>query len=221
MAMLFAMKLFVFLMLIVSAKAFSCPSDMIQVANFCIDKYEAPNKVGVRPFVARTALDAERWCKENGKELCSDVQWQRSCEGNTKRKYPYGNTYNKRGCNDQKVWRVPNWRLIARYNPTNPDSHPPSRDHVNQLNQSEPSGAFEKCRSEDGVYDLTGNVAEWVRNTKGSRSTGNAKIYPHVMKGCYWSKCYKGVLPNCQFKNPNHASAFRSYEAGFRCCLKL
>ena len=219
------MKNFIFVLFITLSNALSlayaCPSDMVQINEFCIDQFEAPNKVGVQPFVARTALEGESWCKSQGKELCTDVQWQKACEDGKKTKYPYGNTYDHSACNDQKVWRVPNWRLVARYNPKDPDSWPESRDHIAYLNQATPSGSFSKCKTTIGIYDLTGNAAEWVRNTKGRRSSVGGNIYKHNIKGCYWSKCYKGVLPNCQFTNPNHASAFRSYETGFRCCLKL
>lgn len=33
------------------------------------------------------------------------------------------------------------------------------------MDQATQSGAFPDCVSIDGVYDMTGNVAEWVRTT--------------------------------------------------------
>jgi formylglycine-generating enzyme required for sulfatase activity len=84
-----------------------------------------------------------------------------------------------------------------------------------RLYQGEESGSNEACVSADGAYDLTGNVAEWVR-----RSFDHANNYDHVMKGCYWAGCYGGSPPSCGFVNPAHPSGFRSYEAGFRCCTE-
>lgn len=203
----------------------NCPSDMVMINNdsaasgFCIDKYEAPNIKGQKPFVARTAKEASKWCQDHGKVLCTDVMWESSCKGKQNRTYPYGNSYKQGTCNDDKKWKVVKWDLVNRYNPQRPESDIPAMLHVNSLNQSEVSGQRENCQSEDGVFDLTGNAAEWVVNTKKVPSGTNGKVYPYNMKGCYWAKCYKGINPSCGFTNPNHGETFRSYEAGFRCCL--
>ena len=47
--------------------------------------------------------------------------------------------------------------------------------------------------SAEGVYDLTGNVAEWVRRSTPARRSG----YDHVLKGCYWAGCFKDPNPSC------------------------
>ena len=70
------------------------------------------------------------------------------------------------------------------------------------------------CLSDAGVYDLTGNVAEWVK-----RSFPHPNNYDYVVKGCYWSKCYMDNTPDCHFTNSAHPPGFRSYEFGFRCCM--
>jgi formylglycine-generating enzyme required for sulfatase activity len=93
----------------------------------------------------------------------------------------------------------------------------PSQEAMNEAAplSGQPSGSNVGCASEDGVYDLTGNVAEWVR-----RSFDHTNNYDHVMKGCYWAGCYGGANPSCASTNPAHPSGFRSYEAGFRCCVE-
>lgn len=203
------------------AHAQACPHDMQEINDFCIDRYEAPNKEGEKPLIGRTALDAEKWCRVQGKELCTDVQWQSACEGRERRLYPYGGQYHPHVCNDDKIWRVPNWQLVAKYDPTNPQRTPEATAHINYLNQSEPAGIRPGCSTIDGVFDLTGNAAEWVRNTRRAASNADGKVYAHNIRGCYWAKCYGGAAPSCRFNNANHASAFRSYETGFRCCLKI
>ena len=87
-------------------------------------------------------------------------------------------------------------------------------DEAAHLYQADRSGARAECVTDEGVYDLTGNVAEWVRKTAPSPRPG----YEHVLKGCYWAGCYKEPNPSCAFTNRAHPGSFRTYEAGFRCC---
>jgi hypothetical protein len=83
----------------------SCPNDMMEFKNYCIDKYEAPNLKNSEPFYFRTANEGEDWCKSKGKRLCTETEWVLSCSGNENRLYPYGNTYMRSYCNDDKIWR--------------------------------------------------------------------------------------------------------------------
>jgi formylglycine-generating enzyme required for sulfatase activity len=181
---------------------------MAALPGFCMDRYEAPNIKGERPFTGKTAFEGEAWCETKGKRLCSEAEWVRACEGARKFDFPYGKTYKRGACNDDKRWISPSWSAIASY------PAPKGVEEIARLNQSEPSGDRPGCESEDGVQDLTGNVAEWV-----TRSFPNANNYPHVMKGCFWAGCYGGSPPSCGFVNPAHPGGFRSYESGFRCCL--
>jgi formylglycine-generating enzyme len=185
----------------------SCPTDMVAVDTFCIDRYEAPNIAGEKPLAFQIAPEGEAWCKARGKRLCSEKEWVRACEGASKRPYPYGTTYKRSTCNDDKTWIAPNWTTLGTY------PSEAAKTEAARLYQADPSGSRTGCTSEDSVMDLTGNVAEWV-----TRSFPNANNYEHVMKGCYWSGCFGGSPPSCGFVNPAHPGTFRTYEAGFRCC---
>ncbi len=181
---------------------------MVRVSDGCVDRYEAPNLEGALPLAMQTAPEGEAWCAARGKRLCTEDEWNRACEGASKRSYPYGATWEAHRCNDDKAWISPNWGVLATY---------PAASGVaegERLYQADPSGSRAGCASEDGVMDLTGNVAEWVVRTQ-----PNANDFEHVMKGCYWSKCFGGSNPSCGFVNPAHPGTFRTYEAGFRCCL--
>jgi formylglycine-generating enzyme required for sulfatase activity len=83
-----------------------------------------------------------------------------------------------------------------------------------RLFQADMSGARADCVSDEGVFDLTGNVAEWVRRRGPAPRPG----YEHVLKGCYWAGCFHDPRPSCAFTNSAHPGTFRTYEAGFRCC---
>lgn len=198
----------------------ACPSDMASFDGYCMDRYEAPNIKGEKPFAYQTASDGEKWCAEKGKRLCKESEWVAACRGQEGRRFPYGNTYEKGRCNDDKLWRVPDWSLLGKY------PLPAAVQHAKSLYQGDPSGfrlkiaddggiLFEdsECKTPEGVYDLTGNVAEWV-----VRTLANSTNYGHVMKGCYWVGCYANSTPDCRFANNAHPGNFRSYEVGFRCC---
>lgn len=190
-----------------------CPSDMISIGEgdaakaFCMDRYEAPNVAGAKPLAFQIAPDGQKWCEGRGKRLCTEAEWVRACNGVDSRPYPYGTTYVRGKCDDDATWIAPSWTTLGTY-PSDA-----SIAEAQRLYQADPSGSRTGCVSEEGAFDLTGNVAEWV-----VRSFPNANNYDHVMKGCYWSGCYGGSPPSCAFVNPAHPGTFRSYEAGFRCC---
>jgi formylglycine-generating enzyme required for sulfatase activity len=180
-------------------------------AAFCMDVYEAPNVRGALPWVLQTAYEGEAWCEARGKRLCTEDEWLRACEGAEGRRFPYGNEHRPGACNDARSWRPVRWPALAQW---------PRRaalDEALRLYQAEPSGERAGCVSPDGVYDLTGNVAEWVRRSDAAPRPG----YDHVLKGCYWAGCYHDPVPSCGFTNHAHPGTFRTYEAGFRCCADL
>lgn len=199
--------IFILLLLSQYALAVDCPKDMVAFGDFCMDRFEAPNEEGTRPFAGKTAIEGEAWCQERGKRLCTETEWMRACQGTRKYNWPYGPTYERHRCTDDKTWKMPNWKLISSY------PSPEGAAEIERLYQADPSGSRTGCVSEDGVYDLTGNVVEWV-----ARSYPNRTNYKHVMKGCYWVGCSEITPPNCAYINMAHAGTFRSYEAGFRCC---
>jgi formylglycine-generating enzyme required for sulfatase activity len=185
-----------------------CPPDTVAVGAFCIDRYEAPNLAGEQPFFMTTAYDGEKWCAERGKRLCTEEEWVRACEGPGGRRYPYGSEHRAAVCNDERRWIPVRWEALAQW---------PAEvaiEEAKRLSQAERSGSRAQCVSEEGVADLTGNVAEWVRRSDAPPLPG----YDHVLKGCYWAGCYHEPHPNCLFRNSAHPGAFRTYEAGFRCC---
>lgn len=192
-----------------------CPKDMALVENFCIDQYEAPNIKGQKPFVGQTASDGHEWCQKQGKRLCNEEEWLKACEGEEKRKFPFGQVWSLNICNDNKSWKAPRWSLIQKY----PDAL--GVREINRLNQVEASGNFSQCVTPEGVYDLGGNTSEWVVKT-----LPHTTKWKEVLMGCYWSGCY-GQDRNksrslCRGTNAGHSGergVFRTYEAGFRCCL--
>lgn len=180
-----------------------CPDDMVFIpdSHYCIDRYEAPNQEGEYPLYAQTAFQAESYCSDHKKQLCTHKQWYIACAGPEREKYPYGNSYRKGTCNDDKTgWTYVPWHLM---------STPAWAETTKRLFKGELSGSRPACVSGYGVYDLTGNVAEWVREPH--------VPYKYVVKGGYWYGVMFDV-PSCRFSNIGHSPDFASYEFGFRCC---
>ena len=192
----------------------SCPSDMVQLARgttaFCIDRFEAPNVADAAPLAFVTALEGDSWCTSRGKRLCDQDEWERACKGpNLDHAYPYGSgdLVTPGTCNDDEAFVAPDDAVLATY-PSDA-----ATAEAQRLYRGEPSGSRAGCVTPEGVFDLAGNVAEWVTRTKPSVSN-----YDQVIKGCAWSGCPGGQPANCDFVNTAHPGTYRSYESGFRCC---
>ncbi len=166
---------------------------------FCIDKFEYPNKEGDRPVVMKSWTEAQDICRAAGKRLCGDSEWTLACEGAARLPYPYGTTRDPKACNIDKTLPMVNQRALAD----------PQRAaaEANRLWQGEPSGARPACVSPFGVYDMTGNVDEWVVNESG-------KPFKAGLKGGYWGP----VRARCRPMTTGHGETFPFYETGFRCC---
>jgi len=186
-----------------------CPHDMVAIGTrFCIDRYEAPNRAGAKPLLLQSAASGQGWCEARGKRLCREREWVRACRGPEGRDFPYGRTWRRGICNDDKTWRSPRWSAIRSF------PNPAAQTETDRLDQSEPSGTRNGCVSPEGAYDMIGNAAEWV-----TRTEDNPTNHDHVVKGCYWARCFRPPhVPDCAYVNYAHQTEERSYEMGFRCC---
>jgi sulfatase modifying factor 1 len=167
--------------------------------HFCIDRFEYPNKSGEKPVIMKTWYEAADACKAQGKRLCGDSEWTLACEGQERLPYPYGYNRNSEACNIDKPHPDVNEKALA---------NPATREaEVARLWQGENSGSRESCVSPYGVYDMTGNVDEWVINESGMP-------YKSGLKGGYWGP----VRDRCRPMTTAHYEQFSFYQIGFRCC---
>lgn len=66
--------------------------------HFCMDRYEWPNRKGVRPQSYVSYYQAMDSCFSVDKRMCSLEEWTVACGGAYSYSYPYGNTYEPNGC---------------------------------------------------------------------------------------------------------------------------
>lgn len=163
------------------AKSLFCRKNMILVDippgvydkpffKICIDKYEYPNVMGEIPKGNISFKDAKYICEKQGKRLCTVDEWEWSCSGLEGYSYPYGYHLEKEFCNQ------------------------------NGIKRPEPSGRRYKCVGKFGVYDMVGNIFEWVVDKDGNP----------VLMG--------GPLAKCQTQYPG-LSGNAKPQTGVRCCM--
>lgn len=107
-------------------------AEVVQVEGFLIDRFEAPNQKGAPVTNKVTFADAEAACAEQGKRLCSDLEWEKACKGTSNFVYSYGDSFDPDFCG--------NGLDDKGYSP----------------------GDKANCKSRYGVYDLSGNFREWT-----------------------------------------------------------
>ncbi|MFK7985835.1 MAG: formylglycine-generating enzyme family protein [Sandaracinaceae bacterium] len=180
----------------------TCPAQMVHLPELeaCIDRYEAAlDRVGTsaRAISAEGRLpegditfpEARAACAQSGYRLCGVEEWYFACSGvrvgeEGGRPFPYGEEFEAGRCNS-----VPD------------DEAATGREVL-------PGGARQECQSPEGVFDLSGNVSEWVvseredlREVRGG-NFGSYERYAH-----------------CATTPPAyHPAEFHTESLGFRCC---
>ena len=115
-----------------------------------IDAYEYPNTKGERPQSA-SFFQAARLCVAEGKRLCSPSEWRAACQADQIRSFSSTDdldAYDGRDHFGVRFCNVPG-SVFSQF----------SSDPAAQL---APSGSFPNCGGATGVFDLTGNMDEWI-----------------------------------------------------------
>ncbi|HOX08655.1 MAG TPA: protein kinase [Planctomycetota bacterium] len=153
----------------------ACPQGMIEIRPqpgtpawelvkypFCIDRFEFPNEAGKKPRNKVTWHEADRLARAAGLRLATFEEWQVAAGGARLTRYPHGSDYD------------------------------PGRLPVGLGREEGPveSGSWPGAESPfKGLFDLNGNLAEWVE--------------PRTIEG---RRCW-GVAGGHWFSNPENATA--------------
>ncbi len=207
-----------------------CPSGMIPVDTFCIDRYEAalllvhadlstepwspyhnPGTARVRAVSIPGAVpqgyisgdQAAAACAEAGKRLCTDTEWLRACQGPSGWTYPYGDTRQPGVCADARAVHP-----AVEYFGTS-DSWIWSElgnACINQVPDSlSVAGDHPGCVTVEGAYDMMGNLHEWTSDPTGT-----------FRGGYYVDTVINGN--GCLYRTTAHNIYHWDYSTGFRCC---
>ncbi len=217
------------------SRAAGCPGGMALVPPsdtaraFCIDRWEASlvelTPAGERPFspyltpegktVRATSQpdvvpqgyvsrdQAGRACRAASKRLCREEEWLRACRGAPPERFPYGDVHRKGACNEAGI------SPLRVFYPDSPDTYragPMNDPRLNQQpNTIARTGQFKDCAGPLGIFDMVGNLHEWVSSPR-----------PTFRGGFYQDTHLNGE--GCAYRTTAHAAEYHDYSTGFRCC---
>ncbi len=231
----------------------ACPAEMAHIGRYCVDRWEghlvtknsdgtttlwphhtrpengvflAHSASGVFPQAYISRVESKEACSQSGKRLCSRSEWMRACKGSRGFRYPYGNEGKRGACNTGKGHLLTTF-FGAKRSWTYENFNDP------QLNQ-EPgflgkSGDYETCHSDEDVYDIVGNLHEWIKDDVGTdieevlekdgveRKTQPWRAGNAMFMGGFFSTTIEHG-PGCTYTTIAHEPSYHDYSTGFRCC---
>jgi sulfatase modifying factor 1 len=214
-----------------------CPAGMANVeGRFCVDRWEAslvevlPNgderlydpfatvsghvvravsEPGVMPHGYVSEVEAKAACTRSGKRLCKPMEWRQACMGPKHTTFGYGNVRVTGRCNDDGISPMIS---VMRLRADHPGEWTQGRMNDPRLNQAPhtlaKSGAHAACTNGYGVYDMVGNLHEWVDDPHGT-----------FQGGYYLDTHING--DGCNYRTVAHRPFYHDYSTGFRCCADV
>jgi len=211
----------------------ACPSEMASVGGrFCVDRWEGSLLVrteggGMEPwphnqppmpervYVARSApgvfpqgyvsgAQAEAACKAASKRLCQPVEWRAACGGSQGHAYPYGPKRSPGKCKDSGV--APMMTLHAETMKRGWGMSELNDPRNSALDGTvAKTGSFPGCVTDQGAFDMVGNLHEWTADPNGT------------FQGGYWLDTSQHG-EGCAYRTIAHGFGYHDYSTGFRCC---
>ncbi len=147
-------------------------------------------------------------CARSGKRLCKPAEWKKACMGPSSSNYGYGATREAGRCNDHgksamgSVYGAPPRGSRRTFWATERMNNPA----LNQVPGTvAKSGDHAGCTNGYGVFDMVGNLHEWVADPNGT-----------FQGGYYLDTNLNGE--GCSYRTTAHSADYHDYSTGFRCC---
>jgi hypothetical protein len=169
----------------------------------------AVSRPGVVPQGYISGKQAEGACRASGKRLCSSGEWQNACRGPEHTQFPYGESRRAGVCNDdiRPTHPVPEAGVLLGVAPGHLWSEGMNQAIINQLPDTLlPTGDRAECTNGYGVFDMVGNLHEWVDDADGT-----------FRGGYYMDTSHNGE--GCSYATTAHDFTYHDYSTGFRCCM--
>jgi hypothetical protein len=177
-----------------------------------IDGFEtqvrAVSAPGVFPQGYISGKQAMLACTASGKRLCTSREWEKACRGPRNTTFPYGPTRRPGACNDD-LRSVHPVVEAASLMPVAGSLWQAGMNNalINQLDMTlTMTGERADCTNEYGVYDMVGNLHEWVDDPEGT------------FRGGYYMDTSKNG-DGCSYSTVAHDFTYHDYSTGFRCCM--
>lgn len=162
---------------------------------YCIDAREYTRPGESRPMNYSSFVTSSKTCKELGKRICTESEWNFACEGEEMRPYPYG------------------YRREPKCNQDQPDLYETNRRRQVLKDLRQPSGSNPECKSPFGVYDMVGNMDEPVLREEARYATP----FRNGLKGGWWLSGRN----RCRPATTAHDDYYSDIQVGVRCCADL
>ncbi len=159
--------------------------------------FEIQHRRDTLPVTSVSWHDADNFCRWQGKRFPSEAEWEKAARGPDGNEYPWGNT----------------WQLEKSN----------TGDGIDSEEVLMPAGSFPQDKSYYGIYDLGGNVSEWVADRY--QSYPDASLVVSATEGLH--RVVRGggagtghYALSLFFRSARRAHAdpeMRSTDVGFRC----
>jgi formylglycine-generating enzyme len=206
-----------------------------ETAKVCIDQLEFPDIPCEYPVVQVRSNEAGALCRAVGKRICDAHEWEGACAGalhDPSEEYAFGRPRPEatfyHNLNREKVWaygKEKDHSLCGTKSRVTPGCSGGGWKECGS--NTYPTGAFPRCVSPFGVYDLHGNAAEHMNLPSSAEEfsrLGDGGLTE--MKGSWF--VFSGIEAHdddCRWRardwHPSrldNENSHRNYHLGFRCC---